>query len=314
MEKSPIDISVILATYKRPEVLEITLNGFCSLESDGLSWELIIVDNADDSRTREVVNGYSSVLPVQYMVEKKRGKNNALNTAIEHARGELFLFTDDDVIVDRRWLLEIREGTRRWPDHMVFGGRILPLYPKDSIDIPLDERSLNMAFVVADWGFDEGPYQAHKVWGPNMVVRRDIFRTGWRFNPNVGPSGSNYIMGSESEFNERLEKAGYVPIYLPGSLVHHIIREEQLTRKWLYKRAFRYGRFCAVKYANLQNGRLLFHVPIQTLKETLVAFAKFAVSILINDRKRYYRFGVRSYQMAGMVYQFRKGIEINRQE
>ena len=46
-----MDISVVLATYHRPEMLNRTLESFCSLDTKTLKWEVLVVDNAYDIKT-----------------------------------------------------------------------------------------------------------------------------------------------------------------------------------------------------------------------------------------------------------------------
>jgi GT2 family glycosyltransferase len=75
-----------------------------------------------------------------------------------------------------------------------------------------------------------------------MFVRRRVFEAGFRFNEQVGPSAGNYIMGSETDFVLRAAAAGYSAWWCPDVQVHHIIHSEQLTRKWLFKRAYRHGK------------------------------------------------------------------------
>ena len=93
-----MDISVILATYKRPQILSKTLESFCALKTDGLEWEVIVVDNAGDPDSQRTVEGFQRRLPLRFFVEKTPGKNNALNHGLKKARGELFVFTDDYIV------------------------------------------------------------------------------------------------------------------------------------------------------------------------------------------------------------------------
>jgi len=124
-----MDISVLFATYCRPEILGRTLESFCSLETNGLKWEVLVVGNANDEATVGVVKKFRGQLPLSYLLETGRGKNNALNRAIEFAKGKLHLFTDDDILADPGWLVETWKGTQRWPHHLVFGGRVLGKFP-----------------------------------------------------------------------------------------------------------------------------------------------------------------------------------------
>ena len=96
---------------------------YLSGNADGLTYELLVVDNGTPAETEAALARVGAGLPLRLFVEPTRGKNRALNRAIPEARGALFVFTDDDVMVDPDWLLELVAGARRWPEHQVFGGR-----------------------------------------------------------------------------------------------------------------------------------------------------------------------------------------------
>jgi GT2 family glycosyltransferase len=69
-----------------------------------------------------------------------------------------------------------------------------------------------------------------------------VFDLGYRFDPAVGPSGASYAMGSETDFAERLGQAGFKTWYCASARVRHFVRREQMEERWLFGRAFRYGR------------------------------------------------------------------------
>jgi glycosyltransferase involved in cell wall biosynthesis len=298
-----VDISVILATYRRSQILSKTLESFCALETDGLDWEVLVVDNAEDLDTRKTVLRYQHQLPLRFFVEKTPGKNNALNHAIKKARGELFVFTDDDILAEPRWLIEAKEGMRRWPDFSMFGGRILPKFPSDKIPLPVEDKFLMSSYVIADWDIKEGPYQAKDIWGPNMGIRAEVFHLGWSFNSNIGPKGKNYIMGSETEFTTRLENAGFKSVYLPNCLVYHQIRPEQLKVKWLYGRAFRHGRARA-HLKKLLDVSMLFGVP-RSLLRTLISLGLKRL-LFFFQRETAIQLGIKYWRTKGMVFQYRE--------
>jgi glycosyltransferase involved in cell wall biosynthesis len=242
-----MDISVTLSTYKRPDILSKTLASLCVLNTKDLEWEILIVDNADDALTKNTVDTFKERIPVKYFIEKKPGKNSAMNRIIPEIKGTIVVFTDDDILADKEWLKNIWKGVKKWKNYSIFGGRILPSWPEGLSPPDFSGPLFINAYSVADWNLPEGPYNVGKVFGSNMVVRSDIFRQGWRFNEHVGPTqNSNYIMGSETEFLVRLNKSGYESVYLPDALVYHQIREEQLDEKWLLERAFRAGRGYAI--------------------------------------------------------------------
>lgn len=300
-----MDISILLATYRRPDLLSKTLESLGRLETGPLSWEVIVADNAGDEATRALVQRFGGSLNARYLVETRRGKNNALNRAVREAKGKLFLFTDDDVIADRRWCVEMWEGAARWPDTAVFGGRIIPAFHSGRAPLSRKHPFFKFAYVHAEWKIEEGPYEASHVWGPNMAIRAELFRKGWKFNPNIGPNGKNYVMGSETELTVRLEKSGYRPVYLPKSLVHHQIRPEQLKARWLFQRSFRDGRQRAV-CLGLPDVPLLFGVPRYMVRKLVENRIKHF--IFFYDRERSIDFGIKYWNLRGMLYQYRQGL------
>jgi hypothetical protein len=52
-------------------------------------------------------------------------------------------------------------------------------------------------------------------------------------------------MGSEAEFLKRLKQRGYRFIYVPTAKAGHVIRPDQISVRWLRRRAFRAGRSLA---------------------------------------------------------------------
>lgn len=300
-----MDLSVLLATCRRPDLLGQTLDSFRSLRTEGLAFEILVVDNAGDPATREVTARAAPTLPVRLLVETARGQNRARNRAIPEARGALVAFTDDDVLADPDWLAEIVRGARRWPEHAVFGGRVLPRWPAGQ-GPPFQHAFMRHAYAIADWERPEGPYPAGYVFSPNMAIRASVFRAGWRFNPDLGPDGSErYMSGSETELLRRLEAAGLGAVYLPRAVVLHQIRPEQLRVEWLYGRAFRKGRSDATK-AGAPDGSRLWGVPRPLLAQALRAYIRFLASRVSSDRLARFDRGVSYWRARGMMFQCRR--------
>jgi glycosyltransferase involved in cell wall biosynthesis len=250
-------------------------------------WEILVIDNAGESATETEVKTWTEKIPVHYLVEPKNGKNNALNHAIPKIKGELVVLVDDDILADINWLQEIRSGAARWPDHMVFGGRILPDWP-DGFEPPdMQNPYLAGAYGIADWGREEKTIGAKEVFGANMVVRRVLFDQGWTFNGNVGPTaGKIYTMGSETEFLLRLAELGHQFIYLPAALVYHQIRPGQMNVAWLKNRAYRAGLsgVCLDQYDN--DYPKIFGVPRYLFRMIFEAYLKLILLKMTSSNKK----------------------------
>jgi len=301
-----MDISIVLPTYKRLDILSKTLKSFQDVDTQDLTWEILVVDNAVDQVTNELVESFKKVLPIQYLTEKNRGKNYALNHAIGFVKGDLIVLTDDDIIADPSWLQEYKSGVARWPKYDVFGGRIVPRWPSNDVPFQgVEEEFFRSSFSIADWNIEEGPYSSGKVWGPNMAVRRRIFEKGHRFDIYVGPSGDNYIMGSETEFTKRMERNGYASVYLPKVKVLHQIREEQIKPKWIYNRAWKYAR-AEIYHEEKIEVKSIFGAPRYLYKSLFEVALKRLMLILSNKRSQRIILGIRYWMLRGKIYQYRQ--------
>jgi len=298
-------ISILIATYNRAEVLRRTLGAMCALDQTQAAVEIIIADNNSSDHTKEVIESFQGRLILKYCFEKRRGKNIALNQALELATGELYLFIDDDILVGTDWITEWVQGTARWPNHNMFGGPILPEFPDT---VPEYIRTLpffESAFCILEPDQDEGPFHKGRPWGGNLGIRRHIFEPeGFRFNENIGPSKGNYIMGSESELLKRLEASGQEAVYLPRIGVRHIISSMQLTPQWLYGRAYRYGR--SLGYGSRdEKVNTLFGYPRYLLGYLATTILKRFKHRILGSRADLFREGVNYWMIRGQLRQAR---------
>ena len=104
--------ALLVCTYKRPQTFAKLIETVAALElPPGLAFEIVIADNNPESAWEAYVKPAVAglPLPVRYGHEPVAGYSSARNKAIEVALGttaEIFLFVDDDMILDKAWLRE----------------------------------------------------------------------------------------------------------------------------------------------------------------------------------------------------------------
>jgi glycosyltransferase involved in cell wall biosynthesis len=235
-------LSVLIPTRNGAQrSLPATLEAFCRLHPPEDGWKLIVIDNASTDGTRSLVEARRDALPIEYVYEPRVGKNRALNTGLEHAVGDLVVFTDDDVLPVPEWLPILRRAADARPPYSIFGGPVLPRWPSQPPSWILDWVPLSPTYTVL-YPRPEGPYLARGVFGPNMAIRAEVFQKGYRFDERIGPRGRSYAMGSETELLLRLEQAGYLTWHCQRALLFHAIETHQMTEDWILERALRFGR------------------------------------------------------------------------
>lgn len=280
------DVTVVIATHGRPEYLADTLASLERCDFPRERFSVLVVDNAGSTATRQVCESAQSALRLTYTVHANGGKNAALNHALTRAEGRLLAFTDDDVLVDRRWISSLWEGASRWPEHDVFGGRILPQWPAAPPEVVLRTKYRGVAYSILDPSVEEGVHPDFLPFGPNMAIRRSVFEDGLRFDPALGPHPNAYAMGDETDLLERLRASGRPPVFLPGSVVRHRIRRFQYSYRWLLARARKWGRSVAARgvRAEWDDGSPYPRVP-RELYRNLVEFSLEAVGTSLLGRR-----------------------------
>jgi glycosyltransferase involved in cell wall biosynthesis len=169
--RPPLTISVIVCTHGRPERLAPVLAGLRSLDPAPL--EVIIVDNAPgerDCRAEVIAAGF------RYVLEPRRGLDNARNAGLRVARGDLIAFTDDDCLPSPGWLRPLPE---LFEDPTV-GGVTGPMFP-----LRLETRAHQRMEQIAGMGrgFERTVFDWRRVSvahasaigvGANMTFRRSV--------------------------------------------------------------------------------------------------------------------------------------------
>jgi glycosyltransferase involved in cell wall biosynthesis len=234
-------LTVLLATKNRAPILREVLASYCALRPPDSGWELVVVDNGSTDNTPEVLAAFSQRLPLHSVREPKAGKNSALNTGLKLVAGDLVVLTDDDAFPAPDWLVQLRAAANQQPGYSMFGGAVIPRW-----EVPPPEWvhwiAMGPVFTLTDPSLPEGPMEPCDIFGPNMAVRNSVFQAGARFDTAIGPSGSSYAMGSETELVLRLGRQGHKACYVKSAVVEHYVRKEQFETRWVLNRGIRFGR------------------------------------------------------------------------
>jgi len=301
-----LDLSVIIATRNRSAILWETLNSLKHLDTRGLRWELIVVDNGSTDDTAQILEQARSRLPLAVFHEPRLGQNYARNKGLENARGELLIFSDDDILFPANWLQEYLETSRRWPECGIFGGPIEPVFP-EGVPVWIREHpQAGFVFGRFNPNRSEGPFDNRTTpFGGNYAIRASILR-GLQFDNTIGPRmGKNFVMGSETELLRRLLSQGVRVCYVPGAGVRHRIQENQTRLQWLLWRIFRAGRSeIRLSPDKDTNSPRLFGAPRHLWRKLAEAWLRYALGWLRGGRVRF-ETGLDLYRIRGWIYEYR---------
>lgn len=232
-----MQVSVGICTWNRAAYLRKTLEAMRKLRVPaGVSWELIVVDNNSTDETPHVVDSFAKILPIRRLFEPEQGKARACNLVVREARGELLLWTDDDVLVDPDWMANYVDAARRFPEVSYFGGTIDPIF--ESAPPSWMTRNVSLLcgpFAVLQLGEITRPFSHDEFpFGANMAVRTDAHRAH-PFNVRLGPTGNLLLRGEETYFIEALKGQGHKGLWVGSAKVRHFVPRRRLTIRYLWQ-------------------------------------------------------------------------------
>lgn len=223
-------ITVGICTWNRADLLDQTLAGMHDLQiPNNHDWELLVVNNNCTDHTDEVLDKHRNSLPLQKLFESKSGQSNARNCALDAASGELLIWTDDDVLVDKNWLAAFVDAAHEYPDYAFFGGAVRPWYttvPPKWIEVHLSK--IRGAFALKDYGCVIRPFELdEQPVGASMAIRMSVQKR-YRYDPNLGHTQNLRLGGDEKDLFRRLEAAGHRGLWVGTSILQHYMHPTRL--------------------------------------------------------------------------------------
>lgn len=213
---STITVSVLIATYNRPDYLERCLD---HLDRQTLTpQQIIVVDSSKDDRSERVARQRDGLIYIRNPLGRGHTATSR-RLGIEAATAEIVAFIDDDAFAEPEWLAQL---LRCYADQRVsaVGGRATNGQPGEetlgleSIGQFLQDGTLTGHFA-ADPGHDI--FVDHLL-GANMSLRLSVVR-------GLGGIADYYpgtCLREESEIVLRMRAAGYLAVYTPTAVVEHV--------------------------------------------------------------------------------------------
>jgi glycosyltransferase involved in cell wall biosynthesis len=233
-------LTVAVPTHTRAAMLRQTREALTRPEAaDESGWELIVVQNDCSDDTSTVLEDFASRLPLRALSEPRAGVNFARNAAVDAARGDYIIFTDDDTLPVPQWLCAYAAAFAAHPGADIFGGPIQPRFtgaPPAWLEDVLPEVASAYGRLESR-GRGERLSQDFFPFGANMAFALRVLRK-WPFDPKLGPRGKSRINGSETELILKLFANGHEGRWVESARVEHCIQPKQMTTdfiRWYFR-------------------------------------------------------------------------------
>ena len=209
--------------------------------------EVLIVDNSKHAEplATKVAARFADA-PVRHVLETRTGLSRARNRGMIEAAGDIVVFTDDDVIVDRYWISRIVEAFDVADNVGCVSGSIIPAELETAAQEWLEQfGGFNKGFALQIFDLDSHnrpeplyPYDAGRFGsGANMAFTREALEHLNGFANDLG-AGTVAWGGEDIDILRRTVSSGYTLVYAPGALMWHRHRR---SYEALRKQMYRYG-------------------------------------------------------------------------
>jgi glucosyl-dolichyl phosphate glucuronosyltransferase len=267
-----MDISVIIPTYDRTPLLTRTVRSLLALDVVPGTFEILVVDNAVSTQTRAAIGELASGNPqqlIRYIPEPVPGLLAGRHRGALESGGEIAVFIDDDVRVDRDWLAGVQVGFQSDDVHLV-GGRNLPEYESAApawIDAFWNDHEYGrwcMYLSLLDFGVQEQTIHPQFVFGLNFAIRRKTLFDLGGFHPDCVPSNLQRFQGDgETGLSLKIAQHELRAMYQPTALLHHWIPTARMTAGYFEQRQY-YQGVCDSYTRIRQQGGVALEVEVHT--------------------------------------------------
>jgi len=102
-------ISIIVVTYNRESFIKGCINSILSQDFNG-ELEVIAIDNGSSDNTLQVLKSFTDQR-IKFIANRTRISLSACkNLGLQLSRGNIIAFTDDDCLVSKDWLINIKDS------------------------------------------------------------------------------------------------------------------------------------------------------------------------------------------------------------
>ncbi len=283
-------LAIIIPTRNRVQILTQLLQSIGQLQDlERIHPDVIVADNNSLDDTAARVRSIAEFFPtkLQLMKVERIGKSAAINEAVRAATGDVIALLDDDVVVDRSWLLAVESFFRAGKFRV--GQGLIRLQSPANED-PEILKLIRRYRTIPQLEHNAGTESVHSLNGANFFMHREIFSLVGGLDERLGPGASG--TSEDVDFARRLGQASIAIGYAPLAIVYHRVDRARLTEEYFKQIHRRQG-----------GSRLQFRkrTTVGIFLNLVRVASQYAVFTLIGKERQRYRSKGRIFHYLGMI-------------
>ncbi len=256
---SLVNITIGIITYKRPELLSLSLNSLKNLIiPQDINLNILIIDNDFNLSAKDVIYYFQKDFPFKiiYKTEPKKGIPQARNKVLDLCIDQDYIgFIDDDDTVDSNWILEGYNAIKKYNADVV-KGYVNYIFSEEKkylkqLDIFCNPIQKTGECLDSAW--------TNNVLFSTRVYRGNKIRFDGRFTK---------IGGSDNHFFRQINKAGWKIVMSREAIVNSYITKDRGSFFWLLRRNIRVGANNTISDILFLGYKKTFKILLKSLPKT----------------------------------------------
>ena len=241
-----MDVSIIIVNYKTPDLVIDCVNSIEKL-TQGISYEIIVVDNASGDNSTEILKQKFNHRIKLIESDTNLGFGKANNLGVGFAQGEyVFLLNSDTVLVNNAIKI-LYDYISQNKEIGVVGGNLYSVDMKENSSFSLvfddietlkhksrwvniikeiafrvyrqkfynEEQKRNFAYKNT-FNHTDSPLEVAYIFGTDMMLSKALYNEMHGFDPDF------FMYAEEEELSWRIHKAGYKSVNVPQAKIIHL--------------------------------------------------------------------------------------------
>lgn len=227
--ESALQCSVVIPVYNRADLLRTVLTNLETQSISPRNFEVLVCDDGSTESLAEVVEDFRATLPqLSHLRQQNRGPAAARNLGIVHARSDVILFLDSDVVPGTSVVEGLTSALQSHPEWQGAEAKLLPTGGDESCgwDAPRSDNG--------------GHYHT-----AGIAYRKAVLVA-------VGGLDENFSRAACEDVELAVQVLQHGPIgFVPEAVVYHPRRRRTFASCWRGRRNWRYVQMLARRYGFL---------------------------------------------------------------